>query len=211
MTWPATRAWSIPFLHRRDRPFSFTEWLDLVQQAGLVFQGWKENARYHLDMHLAPNDRIWPHLRALSERQLWQTVEKLDPTIAGHWFHACRPDRDPATYRIQFDDDAFLGYSPVARVSQTTAADRLRRKPALIARPPFPAMALDEQQATVFRHIDGARSVRECLAAAGIPCELPANTAWARRFFSTLWRAGYAMFRLPGEVSTEKKEVGDRR
>src|SRR5207302_4663278 len=30
------------FLHRRDRPFSVSACLDLVQEAGLVFHGWKE-------------------------------------------------------------------------------------------------------------------------------------------------------------------------
>src|SRR6202035_4961914 len=63
------------FLTRRDRPFTTGECLELVQEAGLVFQGWKENALYHLDTRLAPNDRLAPHLRALGERQLWQAVE----------------------------------------------------------------------------------------------------------------------------------------
>ena len=188
------------FLHRRDRPFSVSACLDFVQEAGLVFQGWKENARYHLDLHLAPNDPLSPHLSALGERRLWQTIEMLDASIAGHWFHACRADRDPVSYKIHFDDDAFLGYIPVARVSKRTAPDRLRRQPALIARPPYPPMALDERQAAVFQCVDGARSVRECLVAAGLSALTPLDATWAHRFFGSLWRAGYAMFRLPASA-----------
>ncbi len=180
------------FLSRRDHTYSAGECLDLVQEAGLVFQGWKENALYHADTRLPAGDRLWPHLSTLKERQLWQTVEMLDATIAAHRLLVCRPDRDPATYRIHFDDDAFLDYIPVARVSQTVAANRLRRQSALIARPPFPAMPLNEQQAAAFNQIDGKRNVRDCLAAAG----LPDDPVWARQFFGSLWRAGYAMYRL---------------
>ena len=38
---------------------------------------------------------------------------------------------------IQFDDDAFLNYIPVRRVSQMAPADSLNQQPARIARPPF--------------------------------------------------------------------------
>jgi SAM-dependent methyltransferase len=186
------------FLPARDRTFTCAECVDLVQEAGLVFQGWKENGLYHLETRLAPNDRLAPHLRALGERQLWQAVEMLDASIGSHWFHACRVDRDKATYKIAFDEDAFLDYIPVPRVSHTVAADRLRRQPAYIARPPFPPMTLDAPQAATFKLIDGTRSVRACLGAAGLGVEAPADIAWARVFFGSLWRAGYAMYRLPG-------------
>src|SRR3954468_10109666 len=96
------------FLHRRDTPFTVTECLKLVEDAGLIFQGWKENGLYHLDARLSPQDPLWPHLQALEDRPLSQAVEMLRATNAGHWFQACRPDRDPATYAIQFDNDAFL-------------------------------------------------------------------------------------------------------
>jgi SAM-dependent methyltransferase len=186
------------FLTPRDRPFTCGECLDLVQEAGLVFQGWKENALYHADTRVPPGDRLWPLLRTLNERQLWQTIETLDPTIGVHSFLACRADRDPATYRIQFDDNAFLDYVPVARISQKVEPNRLRRQPAFIARPPFPPLPLDDRQFAVFRQIDGNRTVRACLAEAGLSVEDPANGVGARHLFGTLWRAGYALYRLAG-------------
>jgi SAM-dependent methyltransferase len=184
------------FLSRRDSPFSSSQCLELVAEAGLAFQGWKENALYHADTRVASGDRLWPLLSALKERQLWETVEILDASLAAHRFHACRTDRDPSTYRIQFEGDAFLDYIPISRVGQTVAANRLRRQPAFIARPPFPAMALDDKQFAVFQQIDSARSIRACLAGAGMPAEDQANVIWARHFFSSLWRSGYAMYRL---------------
>jgi SAM-dependent methyltransferase len=184
------------FLHRRDQPFTCAGCLDLTQEAGLVFQGWKENGLYHLDARLAAQDPLWNHVRGLDLRSYWQAVEMLDATIAAHWFHVCRPERSPASYIIRFNDDAFLDYIPVARVSQTTAADTLQGALATIARPPFPVVGLDEWRAAVFSHIDGIKSVRECLSATGLTLDAPATMEFGRDFFSFLWRIGYVLFRF---------------
>ncbi len=117
------------FLHRREHVFSSGDCLDLVHEAGLIFQGWKENGLYYPDTRLAANNPLWPHLRKLPPRSLWQTVEMLDASISAHWFHACRSDRDPASYVIQFDDDAFLDYVPLARISQMSPPDPAQVSP----------------------------------------------------------------------------------
>jgi len=185
------------FLHPRDVPFSVGDCLDLVHDAGLVFQGWKENCCYHTDGRLSPEDALYPHLKRLSERQLWEAVELIDAAIPGHWFHVCRPDRDPATYVIQLNDDAYLDYIPVKRVTHMLPPDPAQRTPARIGRPPFPPLGLDHRQLLTFQNIDGVRSVRQCLAAAGAPLDDPGALAFARLFFGCLWRMGYVMFRLP--------------
>jgi SAM-dependent methyltransferase len=182
------------FLHRRERTYSCGDCLDLVQGAGLVFQGWKENGLYHPDTRIPANHPLWPHLRKLNQRALWQTVEMLDASISAHWFHACRPDRNPASYVIQFEDDAFLDYAPIARISKMAPPDRPGAA-VLVTRPPLPPMALDERQAQIFRHTNGSRSVRECLALAGL-AEGPATIALARSLFRALWHVGYVLFHL---------------
>ena len=134
------------------------------------------------------------HLDRLDDRRLWQAVELYDGTISGHFFFACRPDRDPAGYRVQFDDEAFLGYVPILRISQSTPADPLRRVPATIARAPFPTIPLDDWQVALLSRIDGARSIADCLRAAAGPG--PIDVPRARRLFRLLWRVGYVMFRM---------------
>ena len=183
------------FLHRRERTFSAGDCLDLAQAAGLVFQGWTENGLYHPDARLAPNHPLWAHLRKLKERDLWQTVEMLNATIGTHFFHVCRPDRNPASYVIEFADDAFLDYVPIARITQMTPPDVAHNKPALISRPPLPPFTLGRQQAEIFRLTNGICTVRECLAEARLP-DSPATTTLARDLFSGLWRVGYVLFHI---------------
>jgi SAM-dependent methyltransferase len=182
------------FLHCRDRAFSVAQCLELVEQAGLVFQGWQDSGLYHLDGRLSPTAPMRAHLDRLDDRRLWQAVELYDGTIPGHFFFACRPDRDPAGYRVQFDDEAFLDYVPFLRISQSTPADPLRRVPATVSRPPFPPIVLDDWQAAVLGRVDGSRTVAECARPAGEAA--PVDVARARRLFRLLWRVGYVMFRI---------------
>jgi hypothetical protein len=58
-------------------------------------------------------------------------------------------------------------------------------------------MPLDDRQFAVFQQIDGNRCVRDGLAQAGLSPDDDATVAAARHFFGTLWRAGYALYRLP--------------
>ncbi len=182
------------FLHSRDRAFSVAQCLELVQQAGLVFQGWQDSGLYHAEGRLPRTAPLRAHFDRLDDRRLWQAVELYDGTIPGHWFIACRPDRDPAGYRVQFDDEAFLGYVPILRISQATKADPLRRVPATIARAPFPPFPLDDWQVAVLSRIDGSRSIADCLRAAAGPG--PLDVSRARGLFRSLWRVGYVMFRI---------------
>ncbi len=183
------------FLHPRDVPFSVGDCLDLTRDAGLIFQGWKENGVYNVDARLDPQVPLRRLLDSLDDRHHWEAVELIDASIPGHWFHVCRPDRDPATYVIHFAGDAFLDYVPLARVGQSAPAHG--QLPATISRPPFPTIGLSDQQALLFSQVNGVRSVRECLAAAGAPPNSPQAIDAARQLFQFLWRIGYAMFQLP--------------
>jgi len=95
---------------------------------------------------------------------------------------------------VQFDDEAFLAYVPILRISQSTPADPLRRVPATIARAPFPPIPLDDWQAAVLSRVDGSRSVADCVRAVAGPG--PIDVSRARRLFRLLWRVGYVMFRI---------------
>jgi SAM-dependent methyltransferase len=184
------------FLNPRERAFTVADCLDLVRQAGLVFQGWDDNGLYYPDAYLNPGHPLCEHLRRLDEPRQWQAVELLSAAIPTHWFYCCRPDRDPRSYRVRFDSDAFLRYVPQRRISEETPADPARQTSATIARPPFPRIVLGPWQEIVFRAMDGRRTVSDCLATACLPAGWEATVESGRAFFSGLWRLGYALFRI---------------
>jgi SAM-dependent methyltransferase len=185
------------FLHKRDRAYSVAECLELVEGAGLAFQGWEENMMYYADPLGPVSPSVRARLKRLEGPRLWQAVELCQCLQATHRFYVCRKERDPASYRLQFDGEAFLEYVPRARVTRVVPADPVRRQPATIARPPFPPVTLDQNHAALFSQIDGRKSVRQCLLATGRRLEQPEDVAFGRAFFDTLWRLGYMLFRIP--------------
>lgn len=197
----ATRDLSSPngvvdtFLHKRDRAYSVKECLELVENAGLAFQGWDENIFYYTDGLGPVPASVRARLEKLKGPALWQAMELFHCIQAMHRFYICRKERDPASYQIDVDGETFPEYIPVARITRVTPADSARQ-PASIARPPFPAVTLDPAQAALFGQVDGQKSVRECLAAAGLSPDRLDHLAFARALFGSLWRLGYMLFRI---------------
>jgi SAM-dependent methyltransferase len=183
------------FLHRQDRAYTVGECLDLVRDAGLAFQGWGENIFYHPDLQLPPTHPFRARLEKLAPAQQWAAMELLHGTIGSHFFHVCRSDREPSRYRIPFEEPGFLDVIPVPRVDDWPGVQLQLRSD--IGRAPFPRVPLDAAQQSVFAAMDGQRSVRECLRAAGFDADQPQTVAFARHFLGFLWRVGYVMFRLP--------------
>ena len=176
------------FLHPVDRGFSVGDCYDLVEAAGLVLQGWVN--RYAYD----PASRITqPRLRELvcrlPEREAVAALELFDGRIATHTFYACRRERDPAQYRVDFDGGGFMDRVPVPRATWTRgiAGDAMLLQDASGMK-----LQLRERQAAVASHIDGRRSVRACYLAAGSAFEAPQFvTSFCRELFRLLWLAGY--------------------
>ena len=178
------------FLHRRERAYTVAECLQLVGSAGLAFQGWDDNFLYHPELTLAEDHPFRARLAALPEPEAWRVGELMFGAIPAHFFHACRRDRDPATYRADFAGSRFLAWTPVPRA----AIVEHEGAPSLV-RGAFPPVGLDASQARIVHAIDGQRTIGACLRAAGLDPSEPAIVDYARNMFRSLWRFGYMLFR----------------
>jgi SAM-dependent methyltransferase len=176
------------FLHPIDRGFSVGDCLDLLESAGLVLQGWLN--RYGYD----PASRIaQPELRrriaSLPERAAWEALELIDARIASHNFYACRRDRDPAQYRIDFAGTGFMDMVPVPRMGWARSAAGAGL---LLRSADGAALELRERRAAVAALADGRRTVRACFVDAGSTFESPQFVAsFCRDLFRELWIASY--------------------
>ncbi len=186
------------FLHPRDKAYSVRDCLDLLGAAGMVFQGWDESMLYHPEIpfgKLPGDSALRQRMAALPEERVWEATELLRARAGAHFFYACRDDRDVPTYRIQFDDETFLQYVPVPRVTRFLPADPLQGRPMMIERPPAPSLPLDPWHAAVFAQMDGKRTVMECLRNVALSGGDPVE--FGRAMLGYYWRQGYLLFRLP--------------
>jgi len=139
------------FLHGRERSYTVDDCLELVASASLVFQEWFFKAPYAL-----PNLEGSPLGEAVAglplERQ-WALMERLCTQNACHFFTACRPERPPHTYRIDFDSDEAIRYVP-----------RFRHRCGLDSGEAFGPgrrIPLDRLQQALLARVDGRRTIAE--------------------------------------------------
>jgi SAM-dependent methyltransferase len=96
------------FLHGRDKSYSVDECIDLVTSSGLVFQDMFMKSPYYP----VPNtsNAFYSSISKLTDPKQWAIMERINFNNGCHFFTACRPDRPPQTYKIDFSSDASLQY-----------------------------------------------------------------------------------------------------
>ncbi len=185
------------FLHRRDRAYTVSDCLALVAEAGLVFQGWDMNFHYYPDGPLCGQAMLRDRLQALPDEKAWQAMEIISGSIRMHEFHVCRPDRDPDTYRVPWDSEKLLRCVPGHCVELLRAGGSLEAPNWAMGSASLSPVPLTSFQAAVFSKMDGRRTVRECLAAAGTTGSNEELLEMVHPLLRLLWRTGYGVFIFP--------------
>lgn len=183
------------FLHQQDRPYSVPEVLEFTRDAGLDFQAWVEPMYYNPDGHVPDNHPLYRRLEQLSDADRWAAMELFGGLLSRHDFCVCRPDRQPESYRIDFSD-AHLPNRAVPLVKASGLIPAGGGKPAMLTGTRVPPLTLPPALVSIFRQIDGNRTIAECIDAA--PVNAPKDTLrhHGLRFFRALWRTGHVVFRL---------------
>ncbi len=185
------------YLHRRDRAYAVPDCLALVAAAGLVFQGWDMNFDYHPDGPLHAHPALRDRINALPEEEIWHAMEIISGSIRMHEFHVCRRERDPGTYRIAWESADLLSCTPGHCVDLMQVLDRTGARIWAIGRGNLPPIPLAEPQARIFAQMNGSRTVRECLASAGISGPDVMLLDAVRPLLRLLWSTGYGILCLP--------------
>jgi SAM-dependent methyltransferase len=176
------------FLSGRERSFTVDECLDLVDSAGLVFQGWLINAPYYTHDWFSPGGSLDRAMNALPEAKLWSVIEDLHVLNACHFFIACRPDRPKKSYRINFSAADALHYVPRMRMGCRLDGEEIYR--------PNWRAGLTPDQLRFVQQVDGHRTIRQIAKRVAQSKEAPrANAAelgeFGRKLFESLWRLDF--------------------
>jgi SAM-dependent methyltransferase len=180
------------FLHGRERSYTVDECIELVTNAGLVFQGWFNKAPYYPHDLFTRSNTIYPAVEALGEPKLWSVMERLNTQNACHAFMACRPDRPKESYAIDFSIQSALDYVPLMRTRCGLSGDEIYRSDW--------RTRLNGAQLPFVEHVDGHRTIREIAAAvhgqsSGRGSEADVQK-FARKLFQALWRLDFLAMAL---------------
>lgn len=143
------------FLHEREAAFTIDECRALVKDAGLAFQDVFIKSTYY-----PPVDAQSPFLAmvaALPREEQWSIMQRINTTNACHYFTACRPERSPQTYTIDFASDAALDYVPSLRIGTRLHGLALLRDNWQLTLSPL--------QGDLLGHVDGRLTISEIVRA----------------------------------------------
>lgn len=90
-------------LNARDRAYTVPEVIDLVQCAGLRFQGWLDGLYYAPSAAFPPEAKIHDRIYDLPREQQWHVVDLLTQVAGAHRFLVCHADRPDSDLEADFD------------------------------------------------------------------------------------------------------------
>ncbi|MBO0679430.1 class I SAM-dependent methyltransferase [Mycolicibacterium sp. S2-37] len=181
------------FLHGRDRNYTVDDCLELVADAGLVFQDWFLRTPYYMHEMHSPDNEMTQAVHALPREKHWSVMERLQTTNGCHFFMACRPERPKSQYTVDFSTIESLDYVPSWRIGAGSAGDEVFSNSV--------RFKVNPVQAAIARNVDGELTIRQIAAAAvkGSSMHEAEKKAekTARKLFEVLWRLDALAVALP--------------
>jgi hypothetical protein len=179
-------------LHPRDQSYSVAQLMAFLDRAGLAFGRWVRQAPY---LPWCGALATMPHGARLTEMTAegqYAAIELFRGTMVRHAVVAYRKDRSVPDAPVDFDGEAWPGYTPIRLPDTINVRDRL---------PPGAAAVLinrshsfvdlylpiDARRERLLAAIDGQRTIAEI-------CRDPDDRRLARNFFQQLWRWDQVVF-----------------
>ena len=167
------------FLHGREQAYTIDECRSMVESAGLVFQDLFLKSSYYAPT--STSSSFFATVAALPREFQWSIMQRINASNACHYFLACRPDRDPASYAIDFDSGDPLRYVPAFRKGCGVRGDVIHRYDW--------QRELTPLQAALVEQVDGQHSIAE------IVDTVASSGAFARMDLADVAREGLETFR----------------
>ena len=179
-------------LHPRDRSYSVPQLLAFLGRAGLAFGRWVRQAPYLPWCGALASTPHRARLAGMTAEAQYAAIELFRGNMVRHAVVAYRDDRSAQGALVDFDGEAWPGYTPI-RLPDTLAV-RERLPPGatavLINRNHTSKdlyLPIDAQQERLLAGIDGKRMIAEI-------CRDQDDRNLARDFFQQLWRWDQVVF-----------------
>jgi len=179
-------------LHPQDRSYSVPQLLDFLDRAGLAFGRWVRQAPYLPWCGALASAPHHSRLVEMTPEAQYAAIELFRGTMVRHSVVVYKKDRPALSASVNFDGDAWLGYTPIRLPDTLTVRDRLPpgAVAVLINRNHTYTdlyLPIDARAERLLAAVDGERTIAEI-------CGEPADRSFARGFFQALWRWDQVVF-----------------
>jgi SAM-dependent methyltransferase len=181
-------------LHPRDRAYTVAQLLDFLDRAGLTFGRWVRQAPYLPWCGALASTPHHARLAGLTAEAQYAAIELFRGTMVRHAVVAYGKDRPAQGASVNFDGEAWLGYTPIRLPDTIAVKERLPpgATAVLINRNHTYTdlyLPIDARQERLLAGIDGERSIAEICGERG-------DRSLARAFFQQLWRWDQVVFNI---------------
>jgi len=185
-------------LHPIDRAYTVPQLYELLENCGLSFGRWFEQAPYLSQCGMIAKTPHAGRLAALPPRQQHAAIELYRGTMFKHNVLALRDDRVGASQPITFAGEHWREYIPIAVPWSVCVRERLPKGSVAVLINRAHAftdliLPLDKNEDRLFGAIDGKRTVAEILQVAGKDID----ERQAATFFERLWQYDQVVFYAP--------------
>lgn len=184
--------WVDTYLHGREASYSIDECIDLVASAGLVFQDLFFKSPYYPPIN-SPS-AFHSRVAALQQSKQWSIMERVNFSNACHFFTACRSDRSPESYAVDFRSSKMSDFIPSFRYRCGLDGNQVFR--------PGWSMTLDPMSLAIVQHVDGLKTISEILldvsrSSVFAPHSQEDRAKYVRDLFQSLWQLDFLAIELP--------------
>ncbi|MEO7201123.1 MAG: class I SAM-dependent methyltransferase [Candidatus Tumulicola sp.] len=179
-------------LHPQDRAYDVPELMDLLDRAGLAFGRWLRQAPYLPWCGALASTPHQPKLAALPPQEQYAAIELFRGTMARHTAVAYQKSQATLSHAIDFEGDAWLGYTPIRLPDTIALRERLPDGAAAVLinrNHTFTDLYLpvDATEERLLAGIDGTRTIAEI-------CGKNVDRDVARTSFQKFWRWDQVVF-----------------
>jgi 2-polyprenyl-3-methyl-5-hydroxy-6-metoxy-1,4-benzoquinol methylase len=179
-------------LHPQDRAYSVPQFLELIQNSGLIFGRWLRQAPYSVHCGVIRQLPQFNEISRLPFEEQYAVVELFRGTMSRHSAVIYRSQRQRSLHDVSFDAGGWLSYVPIRvsdaicvedRVPDGTAAVLINRTHTY--KDLF--LAIGEKEKHLFDGIDGQSTIAEIAEKTMSPSDRESHFRATRIFFEQLW------------------------
>jgi hypothetical protein len=179
-------------LHPQDRAYSVPQFLELVQNAGLIFGRWLRQAPYSVHCGVITQLPQFSDICRLSPKEQYAAIELFRGTMSRHSAVIYRNERQRSLHDISFDGDAWFDYVPIRIPDTVCILDHLPSGAAAVLINRTHAykdlfLVLSENERRIFDAIDGRSTITEILGKTSSCLDRVSHPPASRKFFERLW------------------------
>jgi hypothetical protein len=176
-------------LHPQDRAYSVPQLFEFLENSGMVFDRWINQADYQSSCGVMEKIPQTSRLAALPQAERFAAVELFRGTMLTHSFVASRNDKPHELKQPAFADEDCLDYVPIRRADTICLQERLPPGVAAVLINQSHSfkdlvLTLDASEKQLFDGIDGNKSIGEIINSNTL-ASLPQDVSC--RFFERLW------------------------